>query len=195
MSSVVISGDTSGSITLAAPAVSGSNTATLPAATGTVMVSGNQPLFYAYANTPQSITSSTLTRVTFGSKLYDTATCFNNTGSTVTLNGLSVPAYAFCPNVAGYYQINFAVNSNSTVTKVAAVIRLNGNDGLYGNDVAGASQINTLQANGILYLNGTSDYVQAYTAFIGSSPQIYGGTPAVPAASYTYFSAALIRTA
>jgi hypothetical protein len=78
---------------------------------------------------------------------------------------------------------------------VAAVIRLNGNDGLYGNDVAGASQINTLQANGILYLNGTSDYVQAYTAFVGSSPVIYGGTPAVPAASYTYFSAALIRTA
>jgi hypothetical protein len=36
MSSVVISGDTSGSITLAAPAVSGTNTATLPAATGTV---------------------------------------------------------------------------------------------------------------------------------------------------------------
>jgi len=36
MSSIVISGDTSGAITLAAPAVSGTNTATLPAATGTV---------------------------------------------------------------------------------------------------------------------------------------------------------------
>jgi hypothetical protein len=39
MSSVVISGDTSGSITLQAPAVAGSNTFTLPAATGTVLVS------------------------------------------------------------------------------------------------------------------------------------------------------------
>jgi hypothetical protein len=36
MSSVIISGDTSGAITLAAPAVSGTNTATFPAATGTV---------------------------------------------------------------------------------------------------------------------------------------------------------------
>ena len=36
MSSIVISGDSSGAITLAAPSVSGTNTATLPAATGTV---------------------------------------------------------------------------------------------------------------------------------------------------------------
>jgi len=37
MSSVVISGDTSGSITLAAPAVAGSNTVTLPAITDTLV--------------------------------------------------------------------------------------------------------------------------------------------------------------
>lgn len=37
MSSVVIAGDTSGSITLAAPAVAGSNTITLPASTGTIL--------------------------------------------------------------------------------------------------------------------------------------------------------------
>jgi hypothetical protein len=39
MSSVVISGDTSGAITLAAPAVAGTNTQTLPAVAGTVLVS------------------------------------------------------------------------------------------------------------------------------------------------------------
>lgn len=37
MSSIVISGDTSGAITLAAPAVAGTNTLTLPALTGTVL--------------------------------------------------------------------------------------------------------------------------------------------------------------
>lgn len=37
MSSVVISGDTSGAITLAAPAVAGTNTLSLPALTGTVL--------------------------------------------------------------------------------------------------------------------------------------------------------------
>jgi hypothetical protein len=46
MSSVVISGDTSGSITLAAPAVAGTNTLTLPANTGTVITtaSGSQSI-------------------------------------------------------------------------------------------------------------------------------------------------------
>ena len=39
MSSVVINGDTSGAITIAAPAVSGTNTLTLPASTGNVLVS------------------------------------------------------------------------------------------------------------------------------------------------------------
>jgi hypothetical protein len=40
MSSVVISGDTSGAITLAAPAVAGTNTLTLPTGTGTFNISG-----------------------------------------------------------------------------------------------------------------------------------------------------------
>ena len=40
MSSVIISGDTSGAITVAAPAVSGTNTATLPAATGELSMLG-----------------------------------------------------------------------------------------------------------------------------------------------------------
>lgn len=40
MSSVVLSGDTSGAITLSAPAVAGTNTITLPAGTGTVAVQG-----------------------------------------------------------------------------------------------------------------------------------------------------------
>jgi hypothetical protein len=40
MSSVVLSGDTSGTVTLTVPAVAGSNTVTIPAGTGTVAVQG-----------------------------------------------------------------------------------------------------------------------------------------------------------
>jgi hypothetical protein len=43
MSSVVINGDTSGAITLAAPAVAGTNTITLPASTGTVALTSQIP--------------------------------------------------------------------------------------------------------------------------------------------------------
>jgi hypothetical protein len=41
MASVVISGDTSGAITLSAPSVAGTNTITLPASTGTVLTTGS----------------------------------------------------------------------------------------------------------------------------------------------------------
>ena len=40
MSSVVLSGDTSGTVTVTVPAVAGSNTVTIPAGTGTVAVQG-----------------------------------------------------------------------------------------------------------------------------------------------------------
>jgi hypothetical protein len=40
MASLVVSGDTSGAITIAAPAVAGTNTLTLPASTGTLVVTG-----------------------------------------------------------------------------------------------------------------------------------------------------------
>ena len=44
MSSVVISGDTSGAITVAAPSVAGTNTITLPATTGTMALTTNIPI-------------------------------------------------------------------------------------------------------------------------------------------------------
>jgi hypothetical protein len=49
MSSVVISGDTSGAITLAAPAVAGTNTINLPAAAGTLVLAGTTPSFNGIA--------------------------------------------------------------------------------------------------------------------------------------------------
>jgi hypothetical protein len=58
MSSVVISGDTSGAITLSAPAVSGTNTQTLVAATGTLA-----PLISATAQNSTSGTSIDFTGI------------------------------------------------------------------------------------------------------------------------------------
>ena len=40
MSSIVVAGDTSGSVTLSAPAVAGTTTLTLPSVSGTVLASG-----------------------------------------------------------------------------------------------------------------------------------------------------------
>ena len=75
MSSIVIAGDTSGSITLQAPLVAGTNTVTLPATTGYLFV------------TPTSGTLNTasggtgLTTFTSGGAMYATSTSALTTGT------------------------------------------------------------------------------------------------------------------
>jgi hypothetical protein len=53
MASLVLTGDTSGQVTIAAPAVAGTNTATLPAATGTVALTSD---IIGFTQTWQSFT-------------------------------------------------------------------------------------------------------------------------------------------
>ena len=64
MSSIVVSGDTSGSVTLQAPAVAGSTTLTLPATSGTVVI-GTTPSGTIVGTTDtQTLTNKTLTSPT-----------------------------------------------------------------------------------------------------------------------------------
>ena len=186
MSSVVISGDTSGSITLQAPAVAGSNTFTLPAATGTVMVSGNMPVFSGYyTGSGQTINSGTDTLINITTKEFDTAGCFNNTGSTVTLNGLSVPAYAFMPNIAGYYQVTAQAQLNTGANTVAADIYRNGN--YWKRGTLGVAQDPYVSA--IVYLDGSTNYLQFYVYSTGAT------TTQSTNQAQTFFQAVMVRSA
>lgn len=74
MSSVVISGDTSGSITLSAPAVSGSTTLTLPATTDTLVGK----------TTTDTLTNKTLTAAALGSSTATTQTAGDNSTKVAT---------------------------------------------------------------------------------------------------------------
>jgi hypothetical protein len=66
MASVVLTGDTSGSITLSAPSVAGSNTITLPASTGTVALnpSGVAGMTLLGTITPTAVNSVSLSGLT-----------------------------------------------------------------------------------------------------------------------------------
>jgi hypothetical protein len=194
MSSVVISGDTSGAITLSAPAVAGTNTITLPAATGTVMVSGNMPAFSAYRLTgSQSVSNATQTAAALDTKLFDTATCFNNTGSTVTLNGLSTPAYSFCPNVAGYYQVNGRIDTYASAGLNFGQVNIYKNGTAYKNggliNIATIGEI-ALNASCLVYLNGTGDYVTLYGFVNGSAGQVF-----LAGINNLWFDGVLVRAA
>ena len=154
MSSVVISGDTSGAITLSAPAVSGTNTATLPAATGTVMVSGNMPAFSAYyAGAGQSISANTWTKITFNTEEYDTN---NNFASN-----------RFTPTVAGYYQVNTGFRMSNNATQSVLSVWKNGAEYKRCTDL-GVNNIQTLFGASLVYCNGSTDYIEIYV-YIGSS--------------------------
>jgi hypothetical protein len=178
MSSVVISGDTSGAITLAVPAVAGTNTVTLPAATGTVMVSGNQPAFSAYQNGNVSISSATATKFTFNVEVFDTASCYDPSTS------------RFTPNVAGYYQ----VNANAHVDVTSGTISLcwvykNGSSYKRGVEIAlTVGSFGTFEPtiSCVVYMNGTTDYIEIYGYCTGTSPSMGGDR---------WFDACLIRSA
>lgn len=156
MSSVVISGDTSGTVSLTVPAVAGTNTATLPAATGTVMVSGNMPAFSAYATTNQSISVSTNTKVTFDIEDFDTNSNFASS--------------RFTPTVAGYYQINLTVRAASTGgTTVSAFIYRSGALYQYAQQQCDSGGYGSATVCQVVYLNGTTDYIEGWGSINGAS--------------------------
>lgn len=184
MSSVVIYGDTSGAITLAANAVAGTNTITLPARTGTMIVSG--PIFSAYQSTLQALTANTPALCQLQTIEFSPDGCFNNTASSTTLNGLTAPAYSFVPNVAGYYQVSCAYQLVSGAVLYPNIWK-NGSQYRYGLNTTGAS----LTSGGfstLMYLNGTGDYIQFYAYSSTSQNTVVGSTN-------TYFQANFVRPA
>jgi len=178
-------GSTSGTTTVQATAVAGTTTLTLPALTATVAIDG--PAFSAYIAANQTATGS-VQIITYNTEVYDTASCFNNTGSTVG----GIPAYSFLPNVAGYYQVNHTLLAFDTVSGSSYLNYIYKNGSSYTLTalpiVTGSSTAGTTTSQ-VIYLNGTTDSIQAYGRFAGTAPVFFGGATA------SYFSAALVRGA
>ena len=177
MSSVVISGDTSGAITLAAPSVAGTNTITLPAATGTAMVSGNMPAFRAYKSTDQTgLSSNTLTKVTFDTVVYDTNSNYSTANS------------RFTPTVAGYYMVNAQIVPVATaMTNQQFAIYKTGSENAniyYRSTVSDFA----FQNSALVVMNGSTDYIEIYTKITGAS-----GIYVASGVSNCWFSAVLVR--
>lgn len=177
----------------------GINLADTSAFTGTVSGAGaNTPSFCATRDTnDQSITASTWTILQFNSEIYDEGGCYNNTGSTVTLNGLSAPAYSFCPNKAGKY----LVFGGATIYYSNSNLRW-GNIKFGGTYTAGGSARAGLDfssnygysinpaCSDIFQLNGTGDYltISARGYAGGSEPQMESGN------SFCYFGAVFLTS-
>ena len=121
------------------------------------------PAFSAYPTAQQTVTSSVSTVVVLNAEEFDTASCFNNTGSTVG----GIPAYSFMPNVAGYYMFSTTVSNEVSVSSVRFIV-ITQKNGTGGDRVFDYQNTGTFNAPGTIlyYLNGTTDYVtlQVYIA-------------------------------
>ena len=102
-----------------------------------------------------------------GANTFDLGGCFNATSSAATLNGISVPAHCFAPNVAGYYLINCTTTSRSSTSGSITQMRLKlfKNTVIVGTFLADPKDTDPEhQVSGsvstIVHLNGTGDYVQ-----------------------------------
>lgn len=159
MSSVVISGNTSGAVTLDVPAVAGTNTVTIAAQTGTLNAAG--PAFYAYQNSATTtLTASTSTLITFDTEVFDTN---NNFASN-----------RFTPTVPGYYQLNAGITALYGAGESALIFFKNGSQYVIGQDTVGAT-LYTLASSVLVYLNGSTDYVEVKCYVQTSVTTIAGG--------------------
>lgn len=175
-----------GSVTLDVPSTASNYTATLPAATGTVMNSGAMPAFSAYANASQTVSNNVQTKVSINTEDFDTNSNFDPTTN-----------YRFTPTVAGYYQVNGTVRMTGStgITNVEASIFKNGTETNRGTKIAsssfGAASAQLVSVTDLVYLNGSTDYIELYGSISGTGTLTFNSATA----PYSKFSACLVRAA
>jgi hypothetical protein len=141
-------------------------------------VYGNIPAFSVTNSATQSITNNTFTKVTLDSKNFDTN---NNFASN-----------RFTPTVAGYYlfQANAGVSGTGSVTQYVLQLFKNGNAVaprfVDMNPAASFSNSWINLGNSVLlYMNGTTDYVELYVYSYGAGVTV--GTGSANSAVFTGF--------
>ena len=162
---IAIAGDTTGNLAFQTSA--GTYTQTMPNVTGTVMVSGNMPAFSAYLATTQTPTVNVITKITLNTKEFDTASAFDSTTN-----------YRFTPLVAGYYQINTQVSGTASTTSPTSIWTY-----IYKNGaIYRSTNINTTATitggttfSVVLYLNGSTDYIELYGQLRNSTGGFFDG--------------------
>lgn len=126
------------------------------------------PAFSAGSSGTQSITTSTWTKVQLGTEIFDTNNNFDN-----------VTNYRFTPTVAGYYQINgnIGFTSSSGATRIITAIYKNGTEFIRGNYMVPFANANGCSsAVGLIYLNGSTDYVELFGFMTATGPTMGGNS-------------------
>jgi hypothetical protein len=166
-----------GSMTIQGPNTNSNQVLTIPDATGTVMVSGNMPAFSYYSSSGTSVTNATFTKISFTTSEFDTT-------------GSMYASSRFTPTIAGYYQISGCVNTATASGISLTIIYKNGSRFKDGSIFLNSTAGNQSQVSALIYLNGSTDYVELWFYQTSGVSQTTGTT-----ASSNYFQAIMVRSA
>lgn len=133
--------------------------------------------FSAYLPTSnQSVTSAVWTKVTLSAEDFDAVGDFDATTN-----------YQHTPTIAGYYQYSWTVQGNGAViTALGSSLYKNGaiyKPGTY----APTTTVMISSGSALVYMNGTTDYVELFGYVVGTTPVIEFGS------AKTYLTGCLIR--
>lgn len=138
------------------------------------------PAFSAYGSALQSIPHNTQTKVQFNLEEFDTAGAYDTTN------------FRFQPLIPGHYQINGNVLFGSTATTTINGLSIFKNGALLrnGGNVYGGSSGVVCTVSSVVYLNGSTDYLELFVYHNNGSAVNCGGNNT----AYT-FSGFLARAA
>lgn len=129
----------------------------------------NGPCFSAYQGTSQTPTSSTETKIVNLVEDFDTNNCFD--------------ASRFTPNVAGYYYLTGCISGGGLHPEYASIFK---NGAVWKRGLQFATDQTSVTVSCLVYLNGTTDYVELY---------FFTGTGAATNINLTWFQGHLVRLA
>lgn len=162
-----------GSGTITGVSAGGLPSGTVTQATLATPVAGTGPAFSAYPSSNQSITTSTFTKILFQTTEFDTTSGMYSSSR-------------FLPTIAGYYQIQVAISPNTATTYTQTAVYKNGSllKRIIMPTTNGSAEVTAL-----VYLNGSTDYVEGWGYLTGTTPAIQGS------ADQTWFQAVLVKAA
>jgi hypothetical protein len=140
------------------------------------------PTFSAYVGSSQNVSATTVAKVQYNTELWDTSNAYDSTTN-----------YRFTPLVAGYYQVNGCIGWTSVPNGESWLsIYKNGSEYKRGFNSANGAVTAPFGTNvsGLVYMNGTTDYIELYTYNGAGSTRTIGNYTNV-----CFFDACLLRGA
>jgi hypothetical protein len=173
-----------GNLLIAANGTIGVASITNTAITGTITqaqigsnVTTTGPAFSVYKSSDQSISGGVFTKIQFGTEEFDTASAFDSSTN-----------FRFTPSAAGYYQVNAQVSVSAFSNRYTCYLYKNGSSVRAGlSNTGNASNDDSTNLCALIYLNGTTDYIEIFVQG-NNSATVSGGLG-------TYFQAFLARAA